>query len=503
MSPAKIKAELRGAANLTQAVLDWFARQGVPPMALARQLPVATDVVVPAGPRFEFARHRGADEAVTAIIIPGHDEWGELADLIAWRPQSGLLATWLGRVGLLGEEQTFAPRLDQQGMAVHPSCLEWLRAERQGVVVVDPVRARPTLRAMEPLVVHDAAHGVRLHASLRYRDPVILVDMPEVAACSMPLQQAQRRMKATNSKHHAGPPWLGAAIRDDRDRPVANLANAMLALRNAPELATAFALDAMLNMPMVTATLPAEDAEAIERPRPVRDTDVSQVQEWMQRAGLPRIGKDTVHQAVDLRAQERAFHPVREYLRGLTWDGTARLDAWLTTYVGAEPTPYVGGIGRMFMVAMVARIFEPGCKADYMMVLEGVQGARKSTACAHPRRRMVQRQPARRHDRQGRLAAPRRQVADRDRRNVGDEPGRERGVEGIHQPARRALPAELRPQGGDQPRQCVFIGTTNKSAYLRDETGGRRFWPVKVGTDRYRRARAGPRPALCGGRARL
>ena len=106
-------------------------------------------------------------------------------------------------------------------------------------------------------------------------------------------------------------------------------------------------------------------------PRPIQDTDASQLQEWLQHAGLPKIGRDTVHQGVHLRAQERAFHPIRDWLGAIRWDGTARLERWLTYYLGADQSLYSAGIGRMFLIAMVARIFAPGCKADYAMVLEG------------------------------------------------------------------------------------------------------------------------------------
>jgi Virulence-associated protein E len=101
---------------------------------------------------------------------------------------------------------------------------------------------------------------------------------------------------------------------------------------------------------------------------------------WLQNSGLRKLAKDTMHQAVDLRAEERAFHPVCAYLDGLVWDGTKRLTKWFSYYLGAEQTPYLEAIGRMFLVAMAARIFEPGCKADYMPVLEGPQGLLKSTA---------------------------------------------------------------------------------------------------------------------------
>jgi predicted P-loop ATPase len=90
---------------------------------------------------------------------------------------------------------------------------------------------------------------------------------------------------------------------------------------------------------------------------------------------------DMTHQAVDLRAQECAFHPVRGYLERLAWDQAPRLDRWLSYYLGAEQSTYAAAIGRMFLIAMVARIIEPGCKCDYMLVLEREQGAGKSMAC--------------------------------------------------------------------------------------------------------------------------
>jgi predicted P-loop ATPase len=104
------------------------------------------------------------------------------------------------------------------------------------------------------------------------------------------------------------------------------------------------------------------------------------MQEELQQQGLKRIGKDAMHQAVDIRASERAFHPIRSYLDSLEWDLAER--PLFSRYFGAEETPYVKAIGRMFLIAMVARIYKPGSKADYMPVIEGPQGEFKSTACA-------------------------------------------------------------------------------------------------------------------------
>ena len=177
-------------------------------------------------------------------------------------------------------------------------------------------------------------------------------------------------------------PWQKYLQTDDRGQVMANLANAALAIRQAPELVGLVAYDEMLRHTLVTRSLPGSRMAAVSKPRPLQDTDVAAIQEWLQRHKLRRLGKDVTQQACDLVAREHAFHPVRDYLTGLTWDGTPRLDTWLSRYLGAAATPYTAAIGRCFPISMVARIMRPGCKCDYMPVLEDEQGAGKSTACA-------------------------------------------------------------------------------------------------------------------------
>jgi predicted P-loop ATPase len=254
----------------------------------------------------------------------------------------------------------------------------------------------------------------------------------------------------------------------------------MLALRADPAVKDCLACDEMFCGPILMQPIPG--GITTSTPRPVTDDDVGALQVWLQRAGLHRVSRDTTHQAVDLRARECAFHPVRDYLDALVWDQRPRLQHWLTTYFGSEASPYTQGIGDKFLISMVARILQPGCKVDHMIVLEGPQGELKSTACAV-------------------LGGQWFSDCLPDIGNSKDASQHLRGkwlieVSELHayNKAETSLlksfitrtTERYRPSYGRkevvEPRQCVFVGTTNRDTYLRDETGARRYWPAGVGT---------------------
>ena len=276
----------------------------------------------------------------------------------------------------------------------------------------------------------------------------------------------------------AQPAWLGMCL-TERSKPMSTLANVMIALRNDPAVKDALAYDEMLRMPML---MHACDEDPDFTPRPVTDDDVSHLQEWLQQAGLRRAGVLTLHQAVALRASERAFHPVRDYLEALVWDGEPRLATWLHRYLGAEANPYTEAVGRMFLIAMVARIYQPGCQADYMMVLEGSQGELKSTACRILGGSYFS-------DHLPDIAIGGKDVSQHLRGKwlleVTEMHAMGRAETALLKAFITRTVERYRPSYGRretiEPRQCVFIGTTNKSVYLRDETGGRQFWPITCG----------------------
>jgi predicted P-loop ATPase len=270
---------------------------------------------------------------------------------------------------------------------------------------------------------------------------------------------------------------------DHRGKPLPVLAKVATVLRDAPELSGLFIHDAMAAQVMVTRTPSRSWLDQITEARPLRDPDITAVQEWLQRNDLDRLGKDVTQQAIDLIAQEATFHPVREYLDGLRWDRTPRFGRWLTYYLGCEPSEYISAIGRWFFIAMVARIQQPGCKADYMLVLEGPQGARKSTVCSILGGVWFSDNlPDLRHADPVRVSMHLRgkwliEVAEMSALGKADA-GALKAF--LTQTEERYTPKFGRNEV-TEPRQCVFIGTTNKTTYPRDETGGRRFWPVVVG----------------------
>src|SRR5215472_11625170 len=212
--------------------------------------------------------------------------------------------------------------------------------------------------------------------------------------------------------------------------------------------------------------------------------DAAVIRIWllMERRFRLRPSKDLLFNVVEDTARLNGFHPVRDYLDALKWDGVKRLDTWLIKYGGAEDTEYIQAVGALMLIAAVRRVRQPGCKFDEIVVLENEeQGTDKSTALAT-------------------LAGPEEWFSDdlplniEGKRVIESLRGRwiieAAELSGMRRTDTEHLKAFLSRQVdrarlaygrfvSEVPRQCVIVGTTNSLEYLRDTTGNRRFWPVR------------------------
>jgi predicted P-loop ATPase len=269
-----------------------------------------------------------------------------------------------------------------------------------------------------------------------------------------------------------------------KGRLLVNLANACLILREDELFAGLLGWDEMERAIIVLRDVPGEKNCHAGL---LSDDHISAIQIQLQRKGLASIGAAVTLQAIVRIAHENPFHPIRDWLNGLAWDEEPRLDNWMRDYLGAADIPYVRKISRLFLIAMVARVMEPGCKSDHMIMLEHVQGAQKSTACkilaGGDRWFSDTLPPLGEHTDHVRLSMHLRglwlaefsDLAAMKRADV-DELKRFLTVTTERFTAKHAK-TETR-----EPRQCLFVGTTNRMGdTLKDPTGARRFWPVVCG----------------------
>lgn len=216
------------------------------------------------------------------------------------------------------------------------------------------------------------------------------------------------------------------------------------------------------------------------QPGEVRDEHDTYVQQWFHSRRAFNVAAVTA--AVMSAARSNRFHPVRDYLAKLEWDGTKRLTTLLPKYFGVADSHYSQEVGRRWMVSAVARVMRPGCKVDTMLIIEGEQGKRKSTALAA----LVG---------QDWFADTKLDLGKVDAYQAlrGKWVIEMAELDAMKNQELTRIKAFLtsskdsyRPSYGkrtlDYPRQTVFAGTTNEDKYLHDLTGNRRFWPVRAET---------------------
>jgi predicted P-loop ATPase len=194
--------------------------------------------------------------------------------------------------------------------------------------------------------------------------------------------------------------------------------------------------------------------------------------------------KEFFRDAVTDLARANRFHPVRDFIDELKWDGVKRIDKWLVTYAGVKDTKYTQAVGRLTLVAAVRRVRHPGCQFDEMLALEGPQGSLKSTLL-----RTLAIKPEWFLDDLP-LNVDAKKLIEQVRGRWIIEASELAGMRKAELEHVKAMLSRTHDRSRlsydrivtDLPRHCIFCGTTNDAKYLRDQTGNRRFWPVTITT---------------------
>lgn len=257
--------------------------------------------------------------------------------------------------------------------------------------------------------------------------------------------------------------------------------NALLILLNDPALKGKFGYNLFSDMPCLLGDVPWRPAGQVKsggRGMLWVDLDEAGLR-WYLQAKWKFRSENDLRNALELAMRANAFHPVRAYLNGLTWDGTPRLDTMLVDYLGAEDSTYTRAATRKWMCGAVKRVMLPGCKFDSAIVLVGKQGVGKSSFASILSKGWFNDSEINMNGKDGyeslhgnwiiELA----ELASMKRSDVETVKTFLSKCEDTYRPAYGRRAATFK-------RQCVFFGTTNEEEFLRDRTGNRRYWPITV-----------------------
>lgn len=319
-----------------------------------------------------------------------------------------------------------------------------------------PITSRPSYKAMTQLATEDSKVKVQL-----VNDRVAEADDFEVLQDEPAPDAWKEKLKIT-----------------EKGTVAMTIENVVTILRHDPKLAGALALNEMEHNIVARQSLPWRKISGVSQ---WVDADDAALRYYLERVyGI--AAKDKIFDAVNVVAGENAFHPVREYLNSCTWDGVPRVETLLIDYLGAEDNEYTRAVTRKALVAAVARIYKPGCKFDYMLTLRGRQGLGKSALIAKLGGEWFSDTFS---TMQGKEAYE--QVMGVWIMEVGELAGMRKAEAETIKLYISKQTDRFRPAYGRRlqefPRQCIFIGTTNETQFLRDTTGNRRFWVVDTPND--------------------
>lgn len=282
--------------------------------------------------------------------------------------------------------------------------------------------------------------------------------------------------------------WRTAlSVDEDGKLKPGSLNNCILFLCNLPEYEGIFRLNDF-HKEVFICRRPDWQSEKDFKVHKLDDNDIT-----LTTASLERFGQtaDTnkTHKAILIAAERDKFNPAREYFESLVWDGKPRLDTWLIDYMGAagDRPVYLSFIGKKWLTAAVKRVFEPGCKFDHVLVMEGMQGRGKSTAFELMATFGDHQTEAYFKDNikladiqnkdtimmlQGTIIAELAELAGFSKKDDEEIKGWiTMKTDRCRLPYARTIT--------EFPRQFVLCGTTNNYEYLKDPTGNRRYWPFE------------------------
>ena len=210
---------------------------------------------------------------------------------------------------------------------------------------------------------------------------------------------------------------------------------------------------------------------------PWSDAHSRELREWLGTKHQVTATSDILNQAILRVAELNAFHPVRDYLNNLEWDGISRIDSLFIKYLGVDDNAYTSAVARKWMCGAVKRVMQPGCKFDYVPILEGKGGIGKSEFARILSRDWFTDNLTDFNDKKPLEQLEGVWIAELPELQAFKKSDIEQIKAFITRRADKARKAYGR-YVTEIPRQCVFIGTTNDAQYLMDETGNRRFWPI-------------------------
>lgn len=263
--------------------------------------------------------------------------------------------------------------------------------------------------------------------------------------------------------------WLKWELDCKNGNPIANVANAYAVLHHCPDLQNLCWYDEFLGCILTG-----------NPPRKWIDDDDIQLQVFMQHElGISHLADSHISRALLRFARAHTRNSVKDWLTSLQWDQTSRIDHFFGTHFTAQgPTSYIQAVSRNFWISMSARVMNPGCQVDNMVVLEGGQGSGKSRAVRTigglwfaEQHESASNPKAFAENLQGKLLV---EIAEMDAFSRSEITRVKATISNTSDRYRGAYDR----YASDHPRQGIFVGTTNKDDWNKDETGARRFWPI-------------------------